>query len=412
MAFRAIELRVPRLISHSVSARFFGLMSVMLLLAQPVKGAGYYLPNQDALATAKGNAFIATADSAAAVHYNPAGLTQLQAPEIVVGIYSVQLGNEARVEGISYTPKSEWQAVPQAFYAHPMTDRITLGLGMTVPFGLGNDWGQQTPFRTTVTKVYLRQPSATVAVGLRATDQLSLGGSISLNYHDLELEQGLGLAPGDYLRFNGDGLSVSGALSLRWQPLERHAFGLIAASATSPRLEGKISSDLLPSGSAKLDFFTPLRIAAGYSFRPSPRWNIEANIEWLDWDALNRLDLTAPTLPSGVVPLVFNWKSNFIYEAGVSYRLDDGYVVAAGYDYNESAQPDATFNPGVSDANLHWLNAGVGRRAGRSSWFLTYQFGIANRTVSGNAETPAGQTANGRHQPRHHAVVFSWTRKL
>lgn len=39
-------------------------------------GAGYYLPKQDAFATARGNAFVATADSAAAVHYNPAGLVQ------------------------------------------------------------------------------------------------------------------------------------------------------------------------------------------------------------------------------------------------------------------------------------------------------------------------------------------------
>ncbi|MFT3992571.1 MAG: hypothetical protein QM680_14340 [Luteolibacter sp.] len=39
------------------------LLTGFVLCAMPllVQGAGYYLPNQDALATAKGNAFVATA---------------------------------------------------------------------------------------------------------------------------------------------------------------------------------------------------------------------------------------------------------------------------------------------------------------------------------------------------------------
>jgi len=375
--------------------------------------AGYYLPNQDALATAKGNAFIATADSAAAVYYNPAGLTQLQDPEALVGLYSIALGNEVRIDGIHYAPKSEWQTVPHAFYAHPLNERIALGLGLTVPFGLGNDWGQQTPFRTIVTKAYLKQPSVTLAAGYKVNDQLSLGGSISLNYLDLELEQGLGFAPGDYLCFEGSGFSVSGAVSMRWQPTPQHAFGMIISNGASPMLDGKIYSNILPSGSAKLEFFTPLRIGAGYSFRPSPRWNIEANIEWLDWDALNTLDLKAQTLPSpGEVPLVFNWRSSFIYEIGASYSFEDGYLVAAGFDYNESAQPDATYSPAVADADLHWLNAGIGRSTERSTWFLTYQYGFANRTVKGNPENAVGQTSNGRYEPRHHSVMFSWKRRF
>ncbi|MCP5548229.1 MAG: hypothetical protein H7A50_12740 [Akkermansiaceae bacterium] len=56
-----------------------GALMMITAFAPSVAGAaGYYLPNQDAYATAKGNAYVATADSAASVFYNPAGMTQLE----------------------------------------------------------------------------------------------------------------------------------------------------------------------------------------------------------------------------------------------------------------------------------------------------------------------------------------------
>jgi long-chain fatty acid transport protein len=39
---------------------------------------GFRLPDQDAFATARGEAFAATADNASAIYYNPAGITQLE----------------------------------------------------------------------------------------------------------------------------------------------------------------------------------------------------------------------------------------------------------------------------------------------------------------------------------------------
>lgn len=383
-------------------------LALYFSLSGRILGAGFYLPNQDALATAKGNAFVATADSAAAVHYNPAGLTQLSDPQLILGTYAIQLGNEAQIDGVTYEPESEWQLVPHFYFAYPLNDRVTLGFGLNSPFGLGNDWGRQTPFRTVGTQAYLKQPSAIFALGCEINDQLSVGGSLSLNYVDLTLEQGLGFLPLDYLRFEGDGISLSGTLSLRWQPREEHAFGLLVSSGTSLTLDGGIESNILQDSSAELDFRTPWRIAVGYSFRPTPRWNIEVDIEWLDWDSLNTLDLTSSSFwPDDTAPLTFNWRSSFIYELGFIYSADNGYIFAAGYDYNENAQPDATYNPLVADAYHHYLNAGLGRRHRNSMWFLAYQFGFSNHDVRNGMVNAAGESSNGRFESRHHALVLS-----
>ena len=368
-----------------------------------VSAAGYYLPNQDAFATARGNAFVATADSAAAIHYNPAGLTQLSTPEVQVGVYSIVLGNEAKVAGQTTEAKNELQAAPHLYYAQPYNDRLSFGFGLNSPFGLGTDWGRSNNFSPVVTEARLLFASATTAVAYKLTNQLSIGASVSVNYADLTLEQGLG-APGSYLRFSGDDVGFSGAFGARWQPAEQHAFGIIYSSKSTFNLSGKTESNFLASdNSSQLDFMTPARIAGGYSYRPAPGWNIEANVEWLDWDSLNTLTLDSSSV-GGSKGIPFNWKSSFIYELGASYTTPEGYIFSAGYDFNQNSQPDTHFTPGVSDADRHWLNFGFGRKCAGHSWMLAYQFGYSNRNVDGAIDP----LANGKYESRHNALIFSW----
>src|SRR5437660_12081180 len=56
-----------------------------LLLSKQASGLGVRVPNQDAEAIARGNAFVATADNPAAIYYNPAGITQLEGHHVQVG---------------------------------------------------------------------------------------------------------------------------------------------------------------------------------------------------------------------------------------------------------------------------------------------------------------------------------------
>src|SRR6266850_7985010 len=52
---------------------------------------GFGLPDQDAFATARGEAFVATADNPSAIYYNPAGISQLKGGNFRGGIYGIYL---------------------------------------------------------------------------------------------------------------------------------------------------------------------------------------------------------------------------------------------------------------------------------------------------------------------------------
>ncbi len=86
-------------------------------------GNGLRLPSQDAFATGRGEAFVATADNPSAVYYNPAGLTQLTNTEMRAGIYGLyydptyQPPKGAPNAGNTYSIKKQFAAAPQFFSA-------------------------------------------------------------------------------------------------------------------------------------------------------------------------------------------------------------------------------------------------------------------------------------------------------
>ena len=91
---------------------------------------GFYIPVQDAFATARGNAFVATADRPSAIYYNPAGLTQLESWAVNGGVYAVNLGIEAQtdIDGMTHENDNEFIPVPQLYVAGPINDRLAVGV--------------------------------------------------------------------------------------------------------------------------------------------------------------------------------------------------------------------------------------------------------------------------------------------
>src|ERR1043166_274267 len=110
--------------------------------------------DHDAFATARGDAFVATADNPSAIYYNPAGITQLQGHNargavnvlMVESEFDSRLGRDAKTE-------NDWMALPGLFYSYtPQDCPFSFGVGYYLPFGLSLEWPENGPFRTTTTR--------------------------------------------------------------------------------------------------------------------------------------------------------------------------------------------------------------------------------------------------------------------
>src|SRR6266496_3092300 len=115
-------------------------------------GTGFRLPDQDAFATARGEAFVATADNPSAIYYNPAGITQLQGANFRAGIYAIDLEPSYRPLSPNdqrFDNEAKLHAAPQMYYTYGTEKSpFSFGVGLFSPYGLGLGWPRDTGFRT------------------------------------------------------------------------------------------------------------------------------------------------------------------------------------------------------------------------------------------------------------------------
>jgi long-chain fatty acid transport protein len=367
---------------------------------------------KDAEATARGNAFAATADSPAAVYYNPAGLTQIDGQEISATAFVIQLQSDFTSPlGARTDLKREFKPVPQLFYAvSPEGRPWAFGLGAYAPFGLSTEWPGTSDFATLATKSELTTYAVSAQFAYEITPTLSFGAGPVIHRAEGDLRRNF--TPVNEYFFEGSGEALGFSAGLRWQPSTRHAFGLSYQHHHHIKLKGTTGiAGLLPAQNASAGFQFPEVIIAGYSFRPAPGWNLEINVDWTNWDRVNRLAINTAAPLASTMP--FNWQSGFYYDAGVTRTFDNGLSLSAGYTLAENSIPDSTYNPAIPDADRHILSLGLGYKYQRVTLQLNYQYAYSeNRIVQGSPASPpgafpAGQTADGTYKNRYHAISTS-----
>ena len=385
---------------------------VALSVLSPLSGfaLGIRIFNHDAFATARGDAFVATADNPAAVYYNPAGISQLEGHNARAGInlQSVRAAYENRAFRDVNT-SDDVVVVPGFFYTYaPEDSPFSFGAGYYLPYGFSLDWPEDGPFRTTTTQGELQYHTLNGIVAWRLTESLSIAVGPTFNYATTELRRGIA-ALGDEFKFTGDDYDVGASAGLLWKPTDRHAFGISYRSPTTMNLEGK--TRVLPASyglgvqDASMRMPFPQVLIGGYSFRPTPQWNVEVDLDWTDW---GRVDTPVLKQKSGDVPLPLRWESSWAVEAGVTRYFDNGLHVSGGYVFLQNSVPDRTFNPRVPDQDMHVFSVGLGGTYERLTWDLTYQYTWGpGRDVAGSVYESPGSHVNGRYNYMAHAFSLS-----
>jgi long-chain fatty acid transport protein len=383
------------------------------VITSPVWALGIRIADQDPFATARGNAFAATADNPSAIYYNPAGLTQLEGHHLRIGGYSIALKSEfTSPAGAQFSTKGRVEFAPQFYYAYGMKAQpLAFGVGLYAPYGLALEWPDNTVFGPVFGKMTYLSLNPVAAWQVHPT--LSLAAGVTLNYGDTEIrQQAITGAPGSLNRFQGEDVDAGFNLGLLWQPMKPHSIGVNYRSPTTQNFSGSSTTTgagptVSGAASARIPF--PRHIVFGYSFRPTPDWNLEFNADWTEWSRLTTVNFVQP---GGTFPAPFNWRSSWFYEFGLTRRFEGGWRASAGYIYSENSVPDANFSPLVPDSDRHIFSLGVGRQQPRVSWDVAYQLGWGpSRTVAGNtlafplAIPPPSATANGSYTFLSHAVT-------
>jgi len=389
---------------------------------------GLRLVSQDGFASARGEAFVATADNPSAIYYNPAGITQLEGNNVRGSIYGIYYDPTFSPPNSSSTYHVEHQfaAAPDFFYTYTPEDfPLSFGLGVYAPFGGSINWPQDTGFRAVALSSSLQYVTFNPVLALKVSPNLSIAAGLMVNYANIELEQGLRPfpQPPNFFRFKGDGWSVGYNLGLLWQPHEKVSLGATFRSSATVTFDGRTEFEQDSAGipftrlPANADFEFPLTAVIGASYRPTPKWNLEFDADYTDWSSFGTITIYQQERPplggAQNPPVTLNWQPSWMYEFGVTHYLDNGWHVSAGYVFNESSVPDAYYTPLAADLNRHFFSVGAGRKGKRFDFDVTYQFGYGPaRTVTGSKPPSisgvfAGQTADGTYDFISHALLLT-----
>ena len=368
---------------------------------------GWRNPDQDARATGQGEAFVAQADDASAIYYNPAGLTQQTGTEVTSGGYFNFSGSK-----LNSTVNDTTTAFLPHFYCATDFGKTNspwrVGLGFNVPFG--SKASPDDYFKYQATKSSLAVYNIAPSVAYRFNDHFSLGVDLNIYYGDTMAERIVPAFGTPLFHFQGDGTAVGTTVGALYKFNDRHSVGVVYRSPFTINFVGSTSQlPGTPSTPSNASINFPQSVAIGYAYRPVPKLKLEVDVEWTNWDPLNTVQLNAGSLSQ---PFAYNYTDSFFYEFGAQYELNEHWTVRAGYIFSENSVPDSTYSPVEPDADRHVLSVGLGYSIKWLQVDVAYQYSFTdNRTVAGS---PGGSLfgSDGNWTSDGHLIILTSTLKF
>ncbi len=366
------------------------------------------IQGQGAAASAMGNAFAAQADDPSALHYNPAGMMQLQGIQFMTGAV-ISGGSTGFTGPTGVTARGDrngsaaWPPPSHVYLTANLKDlgltslgNFSAGIGLTAPFGSLTRWPNDGPFRTATTFSALPLLDIKPTVAYKATENLSLGlGADIYTFTGLigegQVEKqsvwpgGLGIPAGAKIELSGKDTAAGFNAGLLYTAL-RNAdgkpvanIGIVYRSQVTLHLSGGLSANGTTVSDARATLVLPQIITGAIAIWPvrtsEREWKLEMDIDYVGWKSVRNLDVT---LENGVtIARPQNWRGTYAVMFGTEYKwlaLESfpNWEVAlrAGYANQQTQMPDLTFDPGIPSSDLHVVGGGLGLLCKEQGSFL------------------------------------------
>lgn len=384
-------------------ARFRALLALAagLLLAAPVVHAGgFSVFDQGAKGAGLAGAFVAQADDASAVYYNPAGMAFFDGPAVAAGALARRF-NDAQFQGLApglgagETGDQQISidlASQHAYWVQPMRPGLAFGLGLYTPFYLSNEWKDPGDFpgRTLSTAAEIQTYDANGALAFRLGKTLGIG--LGVVVRGSEISNTRRIQRSDPDDPDGPPLDVASLvaetdletavgwnLGILHRPTCCVSWGLTYRSGIDVDHVGSAVLTQIPTGNDQLDDLIagslpfgdelalrttldyPAVAAAGVAFQVSPASLFELDVNHTEWSRVEGLAFALPNNPTlgQVVPLALD--DALAVRLGFRYETRTGTQFRAGVAFEETPQPDATVSPFLADADRTTVALGWGK---------------------------------------------------
>jgi long-chain fatty acid transport protein len=371
---------------------------VMLTAMQNAYASGFGIFTQSASSMGQGDAVVAHTDSPSTIFFNPALMNKLDGTQVELGTTLVIPHREFKSDTPGGDSKMKDEVFfPSTFYVtHKFNGKVSAGLAVFNPFGLGTDWGDTWEGNSLATKSEITTFNINPSISFQITPQLFFGAGIDIIVLDTSLSNA-------GMKFTGDGTAVGYNLGLLFDITKDISIGASYRSEVKVDINGQATFALpILDSAGKTEITLPQQVFAGVSYKGFDPLTLEAGMRWEGWSSFKQLKVDlANGVPLPAQPK--DWKDTFALDIGAQYKLNDTVTLLAGYLYGQNPVPDSTFEPALPDSDVHLFCIGTVLNLKRFSLSLAYDYQLPEeRTKTTNLY---GSTANGKYSSDMHLLA-------
>lgn len=365
----------------------FGTSALLIVtVAGPADAAGFYLQEQSVRGWGRANSGEVADQGAASLWWNPAAIAGVEEREAAFGATAIfprgrvdDAGTLIDRPGVAAAPVGgiaslsdpiQRGVAPHNAFALPLGERIAFGVAITSPFSFTSDydpsgWQRYSAIRSRLITLDI-QPSLAVV----ATDWLSVGAAVNIQYSDAWLSNALpNLAPGSpdaRLRLTGNGWDLGWSAGVQLRPAPRATIGIAYKSAVEHKLKGPVEISGLAGPLAVRNvkaetvarFTTPWQLIVGGRIGVTDGLTLNAQAVHFGWSKFDQIELAAP-LNSAIVQ---NYKDTWSFAVGFDQSMGERLTLRAGVQIDPTPTRDSGRDPRVPDGDRVDYNVGASYR--------------------------------------------------
>lgn len=349
-----------------------------------ILAGGFQLNEHGAKPMGLGGAFTAIVNDASAVYWNGAGLSYLEGTNLLLG--AAIIGPSTSFRGVSpaidkSSMKSQTFVPPHFFASHKISDAFSVGLGASVPFGLGTKWSEDWMGRYLAVETELQTISFPLVISWAILENLSISVGGSYSFADVTIAQANSQTPfvGDaFIHLEGDDKSAFGYnAGIMWKPMKDLSIGASFRSEVDYSFEGTATATgaeqlaaLLPKGNITADLTTPMNIQGGIGYRVIEQLQLSADFQWVGWSSYDKLAVDFEDPAYDDISRPRNYEDTYAIRFGAEYFLDDNLSFLGGIYFDKMPVQPEYLSPSLPDADR--LGFSIGADA-----HITENFGVS-----------------------------------
>jgi long-chain fatty acid transport protein len=342
--------------------RFLMTVTLIVFTGVSLSANGLNLNGSGSRAMGMAGAVIAWTNDISLFYFNPAGAAN--AKSTWVSLFETNLLPSGTYTAVSYgvDAKTNSKLYPAGAlgFIKPLSDKLTIGLGIYTPSGTGASWDGNQLKNLAGGKVYTWESFlgvVTIAplVAYKISDKLAVGATLNLNYGMMDIKRpGIG-----QYEESMTGIGIGGSIGMQFTPCDKMAFGLSYKLPVNVTLKGDAKMALFataPESEITRKTTLPMWLGAGVSFKPMAGLRLAFDVNWTNWKKLDKIpvEFANATWTQLMVHPVYKaafdqtidlkWKDCIQYRIGAEYMFTEQWAVRLGYMRDPSPAPLETMN--------------------------------------------------------------------